>query len=397
MNDKTMEKEKAPGAVFLVGGAVRDACLNLEVKDRDWVVVGATSQDMEAAGFLQVGKDFPVFLSPKTKEEYALARTERKNGTGYRGFEVSHHSQVTLSEDLERRDLTINAMALPLEYVSDSGLANGFEAHIIDPFGGRKDLEDGILRHTSMAFQEDPVRVLRVARLMARMPRFEIEESTLVLMRNMVKGGELDALVKERLWKEWSRGMMEQAPHRMLNTLRECGAMDVLVPELGSILPDSKYKGVLNALSVAVKNKWGLGVRMACLNLTDVTQHFVVPAEVLEICAEVMPVQPLDASAEEVFDTLERLDVWRRPSKFEGWIRFQRCMGESFEPEKWQKAFEVVTKLQTSTEMSNGVSFAEQMKREGVSGKEFGFRLRMARLDALRESEKRKAIRKPKR
>jgi tRNA nucleotidyltransferase (CCA-adding enzyme) len=205
---------------YVVGGAVRDALLGLPQSDRDWVVVGATPQQMLDAGFKPVGRDFPVFLHPRTGEEYALARTERKSGPGYHGFTVHAAPGVTLEEDLARRDLTINAMAR-----DDDGT-------LIDPFGGARDLRDGVLRHVSPAFVEDPVRLLRLARLAARFHRFTVAPQTAALLRAMVQAGEVDALVPERVWQELSRGLMEARPSRMFELLRECGALARLLPEV---------------------------------------------------------------------------------------------------------------------------------------------------------------------
>lgn len=194
--------------------------LGIAGADRDWVVVGSTPEAMVARGFTPVGKDFPVFLHPHTHEEHALARTERKTAPGYKGFVVHASPEVTLEEDLARRDLTINAMAQ-----ADDG-------HLIDPFGGQQDLQHKVLRHVTDAFREDPVRILRVARLAARFPDFSVAPSTMALMQDMVQAGEVDALVSERVWQELAKGLMASMPSRMLNVLRESGAMSVLLPEV---------------------------------------------------------------------------------------------------------------------------------------------------------------------
>ncbi len=204
----------------MVGGAVRDALLGLPVNDHDWVVVGATPEAMTAAGYLPVGRDFPVFLHPETREEYALARTERKSGRGYQGFVVHADPDVTLEQDLARRDLTINAIA------KDSHGA------LIDPYNGQADLKRRVLRHVTDAFREDPVRILRVARFAARFDDFSLAPETLDLMRAMVEDGEADALVAERVWQEIARGLMEKKPSRMFEMLRECGALKRLLPEV---------------------------------------------------------------------------------------------------------------------------------------------------------------------
>jgi tRNA nucleotidyltransferase (CCA-adding enzyme) len=206
--------------IYAVGGCVRDQLLGVPVTDRDWVVVGATPAEMVATGFRPVGKDFPVFLHPQTQEEYALARTERKTAPGYHGFVFHAEPDVTLADDLARRDLTINAMA-----IDEAGL-------LIDPFGGRADLDAKVLRHVGPAFAEDPVRILRVTRFAARFGQFRIAEETMRLMRSMVEAGEADALVPERVWQELARGLMESRPARMFETLRACGALARLLPEI---------------------------------------------------------------------------------------------------------------------------------------------------------------------
>lgn len=208
---------------YIVGGAVRDELLGLPVQDRDWVVVGATPEQMAARGFRPVGKDFPVFLHPQTQEEYALARTERKTAPGYRGFVFHTSPEVTLEEDLVRRDLTINA------------IARAEDGRLTDPFGGQADIRAKVLRHVSDAFAEDPVRILRVARFAARFPEFRVAPATFELMRKMVDEGEVDALVPERVWQEVARGLMEQKPSRMLEVLRDCGALARIMPELDKL------------------------------------------------------------------------------------------------------------------------------------------------------------------
>jgi len=208
---------------YVVGGAVRDALLGRAVHDRDWVVVGSSPQAMLDAGFVAVGKDFPVFLHPHTHEEYALARTERKTAPGYHGFAVHAAPDVTLEQDLQRRDLTINAMA------------QDADGHVLDPYGGQDDLQQRVLRHVGPAFAEDPVRILRLARFAARLTDFSVAPETLHLMQQMVASGEVDALVPERVWQELSRGLMEARPSRMLQVLRDCGALARLWPELDAL------------------------------------------------------------------------------------------------------------------------------------------------------------------
>ncbi|MDD5363942.1 MAG: multifunctional CCA addition/repair protein [Gallionellaceae bacterium] len=209
--------------VYVVGGAVRDGLLGLPVQDHDYVVVGATPEEMTRLGFQPVGKDFPVFLHPHSHEEYALARTERKTARGYKGFQVYSAPDVSLEEDLIRRDLTVNAMA------------QAVDGRIIDPHGGQADLAAKVLRHVSPAFAEDPVRILRLARFAARFAEFTLAPETLDLMRAMVADGEVDALVPERVWQELARGLMEAKPSRMLSVLRDCGALARLMPEVDAL------------------------------------------------------------------------------------------------------------------------------------------------------------------
>jgi tRNA nucleotidyltransferase (CCA-adding enzyme) len=215
--------------IYAVGGAIRDELLGAPVSDRDYVVVGATPEQMIAQGYRPVGKDFPVFLHPDTQEEYALARTERKTAAGYHGFQFFYAPDVTLEEDLARRDLTINAMA---REVRPDGELTG---PVIDPFNGQADLKARLFRHVGDAFVEDPVRILRVARFAARFHDFTVAPETLALMQKMVAAGEVDALVPERVWQEVSRGLMERKPSRMFGVLRECGALARVLPEIDGL------------------------------------------------------------------------------------------------------------------------------------------------------------------
>ena len=253
--------------IYMVGGAVRDRLLQRPVHDTDWVVVGASPEDMTARGFMPVGRDFPVFLHPETHEEYALARTERKSGRGYRGFVVHTAPDVTLEEDLARRDLTINAIAAPAGWTGAED--------VFDPYHGQADLQAKVLRHVTEAFREDPVRILRVARFAARFTDFHVAPETLQLMREMVDAGEADHLVPERVWQEISRGLMEAQPSRMFEVLRACGALRVLLPELDRLwgVPqraeyhpevDSGVHAML-VLDMAAQLQSPLSVRFACL------------------------------------------------------------------------------------------------------------------------------------
>jgi tRNA nucleotidyltransferase (CCA-adding enzyme) len=265
--------------VYLVGGAVRDRLLGRAVSERDWVVVGASPAELERAGFLPVGRDFPVFLHPETKEEHALARLERKIGPGYRGFTTEFSPSVTLEDDLKRRDLTINAMA------EDAG------GQVIDPYGGLRDLDARLLRHVSPAFSEDPVRILRVARFAARYAPmgFRVAEETMELMRRMVADGEAAALVAERVWAETEKALGEPRPDVFVEVLRECGALKVVYPELDALFgvpqPEKWHPEVdtgvhqLLALRAAVNLGGSVAVRFAVL-MHDLGKG-VTPAEVL--------------------------------------------------------------------------------------------------------------------
>ena len=248
--------------VYAVGGSVRDQLLGLDVRDQDFVVVGSTPEEMERLGFRPVGQDFPVFLHPETREEYALARTERKSGHGYRGFVVHASADVTLEQDLERRDLTINA------------IARDNEGNIIDPFNGVTDLRDGVLRHVGPAFVEDPVRVLRTARFAARFG-FDLADETRALMRQMVAEGEVDHLVAERVWQELAKGLMEARPSRMFEVLRDCGALARVLPEVDALFgvpqPQQYHPEIdtgvhtMLVIDFAAKQNYPLAVRFAAL------------------------------------------------------------------------------------------------------------------------------------
>ncbi|MGY1490214.1 multifunctional CCA addition/repair protein [Methylobacillus pratensis] len=262
---------------YTVGGAVRDRLLGLPVKDRDHVVVGSTPEAMVKLGYRPVGKDFPVFLHPETHEEYALARTERKTGKGYKGFQVYADPEVTLEQDLARRDLTINA------------IAEDEHGQLIDPYHGVADLDAKLLRHVSPAFSEDPVRILRAARFAARFTEFTVAEETMTLMRDMVEDGEVDALVPERVWQELAKGLMEQQPSRMFDVLRACGALKRLLPEVDRLFgvpQTAKYHPeidtgihVMLVIDYAARAGFSLPVRFAAL--THDLGKGTTPADIL--------------------------------------------------------------------------------------------------------------------
>lgn len=258
--------------VYVVGGAVRDALMGLPVNDRDCVVVGSTPEAMTAQGYVPVGKDFPVFLHPQSREEFALARTERKTARGYKGFAVQAAPDVTLEEDLARRDLTLNAMAVP-EALAHASVSD-WERHIVDPYGGQADLRAKVLRHVTGAFAEDPVRILRLARFAARFPDFSVAPDTMALMRQMVEDGEVDHLVPERVWQELAKGLMAEKPSRMFEVLRSCGALQVLLPELDRL--------------------WGVPQRADYHPEVDTGAHMVL---VLDMCAQLQTPLPVRVAA----------------------------------------------------------------------------------------------------
>ena len=342
--------------IYMVGGAVRDRLLGLPVQDHDWVVVGATPEQMVAQGYLPVGKDFPVFLHPDSREEYALARTERKSGRGYKGFTVFTSPDVTLEEDLARRDLTINSIAACADWTSAGGKL-GSKVDLIDPFGGQRDLQAKVLRHVTDAFREDPVRILRLARFAARFHDFSIAPETMALLREMVADGEADHLVPERVWQELSRGLMEAHPARMFDVLRECGALAVVLPELNRLwgVPQrAEYHPevdtgvhVMMVLQMAARLNASLPVRWACLMhdlgkgttpadvlprhigheqrssklLRTVGQRLRVPTDCTEL-ADVVAREhgnihrSGDLNAAALVRLLERCDAFRKPARF---------------------------------------------------------------------------------
>jgi tRNA nucleotidyltransferase (CCA-adding enzyme) len=302
--------------IYVVGGAVRDELLGLPVKDRDYVVVGATPEEMVKQGYKPVGKDFPVFLHPQTHEEYALARTERKTARGYHGFEFHAAPDVTLEQDLARRDLTINAIAK-----DEAG-------RVVDPHRGVNDLKAGVLRHVSPAFAEDPVRILRVARFAARYG-FRVTEETFKLMRKMAESGEADALVPERVWQEIARGLMEAKPSRMFEVLRECGALARVMPEVDALWADpDAAESAMRAVDDAARAGATLPARFATLARALVPLAAESLASRLKLPADCRDLALLAArhantvldgaelDAESMLDLFNTVDAWRRPERF---------------------------------------------------------------------------------
>ena len=316
---------------YAVGGAVRDELLGLPIVDRDHVVVGSTPEEMESLGYKPVGKDFPVFLHSQTREEYALARTERKVARGYKGFKIHAAPDVTLEQDLERRDLTINAMAR-----DEAG-------RLVDPFGGAADLERGLLRHVSSAFVEDPVRILRVARFAARFG-FAVAPETMALMRSMVENGEADALVPERIWQEFCRGLMEGDPALMFPVLAQSGLLAKLLPELklefdhGRPANDAA-RVLVRSLQCAASERLDLAPRFALVAVRAgsaeaaraVSERLKAPGDCrdLALLAErhVATIKRAAAlSVSELLELLERCDPFRRPERFDGLLALTECL-----------------------------------------------------------------------
>ena len=362
---------------YLVGGAVRDELLGLPVKDRDWVVTGATPDDMLQQGFKQVGADFPVFLHPGTREEYALARTERKQGRGYHGFTVYSAPDVTLEDDLRRRDLTINAMA------------KSTEGDIVDPFHGRRDLKDRKLRHVSEAFAEDPLRILRTARFAARLHPlgFTVAEPTMALMRQMVDEGEVNHLVPERVWQEIQRALHEKAPDTFFEVLRECGALTILIPELA---PQAVFKAAMSALRCTRESTNETSTRFAALlsplSADDARQRaeqLKAPNDcqhLARLTTELMPkIRAMTVhSAECLLSILDAADVWRRAERFSNLIAALECALPETEMNK-------LAWLQSAQNAATGVQ-AKTLMEQGFRGKELGEAIhneRLRRISAL--------------
>lgn len=404
--------------VFKVGGAVRDQLLGLPVNDTDWVVVGATPEQMTARGFVPVGRDFPVFLHPQTHEEYALARTERKNGMGYRGFVVHTAADVTLEEDLARRDLTINAIAAPADWTKTNEL--------FDPYNGQQDLRDKVLRHVTEAFREDPVRILRLARFAARFTDFSVAPETMDLMHEMVAAGEVDALVPERIWQEISRGLMEEQPSRMFNILRDCGALARLLPELDRLwgVPQrAEYHpevdtGVhaMMVLDMSARLQAPLPVRFACLChdfgkgttpadvlprhidherrsvslLLQVCERWRVPNDCKEL-AEVVAREhgnihrSGDLKPAALLRLLERCDAVRKPERFEQALQACECDARGrlgFEESAYPQRQRLSDALQAALAVETG-PVAQAAAKSGLKGKAIGDAVSKAREQAI--------------
>ena len=404
--------------IYQVGGAVRDALLGLPVHDRDWVVVGAAPQELIALGYLPVGKDFPVFLHPQSREEYALARTERKTAPGYHGFAVHAAPGVTLEEDLARRDLTINAIA------QDEG------GQIIDPHGGRRDLQARLLRHVTPAFAEDPVRILRVARFAARFTDFSVAPETTALMCQMVDSGEVDHLVPERVWQELSSALMQPRPSRFFDVMRSCGALARLLPEVDRLwgVPQTPehhpeiYTGVhlMMVLDQAALMNQPLPVRFACLAhdlgkgttpadmlprhlgheergarlLRGLCDRLRVPTECRELADVVTREhgnihQSLGLGAAATVRLLERCDAFRKPQRFEDILLACLCDARG-RLGRQDSGYPQRERLQRALRCAQSVPSAQiaaDGQAQGLTGPRIGDLLRQARTEAVAQIE----------
>ena len=400
--------------VYKVGGAVRDALLGLPVQDNDWVVVGATPEQMIDAGYLPVGRDFPVFLHPRTREEYALARTERKTARGYHGFSFVTAPDVTLEQDLARRDLTINAIA-----EDERGL-------LIDPYGGQRDLGQRVLRHVSEAFVEDPVRILRLARFAARFADFRVAAETMALMRHMVADGEVDHLVPERVWQELARGLMEQRPSRLFEVLRECGALARLLPEvdcLWGVPQRPEYHpevdtGVhlMMVLDQCAQARAPLPVRFACLChdlgkgttpadvlprhhghearsvelLQGVSERLRVPSDCRELAEVVAREHGNVHRSEELGPAatvrlLERCDAFRKPKRFDEVLLACECDARGrlgLEGRPYPQRERLLRALATVQRVSTA-EVAREAQQRGFTGEKIAQAIHQARVRAL--------------
>ena len=425
--------------IFSVGGAIRDALLHQPVKDKDWVVVGATPTQMTQLGYQTVGKDFPVFLHPQTREEYALARTERKTAPGYKGFVVHASPEVTLDEDLARRDLTINAMALPEAHSGMLAQALGqhheqdnaafeqvFSAHGIDPYGGLNDLQSKTLRHVTPAFREDPVRILRVARFAARFPEFNIAPETQVLMQDMVDAGEVAHLVPERVWQELAKGLMTAKPSRMFEVLKSCGALKVLLPEVNALwgVPQrAEYHPEIDTgvhlmmvLDMSAQLNASLPVRVACLLhdlgkgttpqaewprhigheqrsaklLKQVCERLRIPVECKELSDVVAREhgnihRSHDLNAPALMRLLERCDAIRKPERWSDILLACECDARGrlgFENKVYAPAHRLREVLRAALSVVTS-DIAAEAQKQGLSGPAVGEKIHEARVRAI--------------
>lgn len=358
---------------YIVGGAVRDGLLGLPCGDRDWVVVGSTPEELQRRGFLPVGSDFPVFLHPQTKEEFALARTERKSGRGYKGFTFYTGLDVTLEQDLARRDLTINAMA----QLPDGG--------IIDPYGGQQDLRDKVLRHVGEAFEEDPVRILRLARFAARFTEFTVAVETMALCRKMVALGEVDHLVPERMWQEISRGLNSEKPSRLFSVLQDSHALSVIMPDyvfddaLGHQLdharlaldPSLPAMYALAMYRTDDRRKLAEGLRAT----SECAQWAELLPTILQALAATHPLSG-DQKAQALLELIERADGLRRPERLQALLTLGAwLLGKA--PDCWTQALDAARSVDAG-------AIARPLASQGSQA--IASAVRQARFDAVRQT-----------
>lgn len=416
--------------LYLVGGALRDFLLHRPVSDQDWVVVGAVPQQMLDLGFLPVGKDFPVFLHPQTRQEYALARTERKTNLGYKGFAVYAHPDVTLEEDLARRDLTINAMAIAQQHLPlVAKNYHPIQSFIVDPFNGQLDLQNKVLRHVGPAFVEDPVRILRLARFAARYDDFTVATSTMQLMQEMVQKGEVNALVAERVWQEFSKGLTEAKPSKMMQVLHDCGALKILIPQWDCLWQNQQHLALALAIidraalpnqhsnNGLIKNELSVYFSCFCLAtlLTDwqparsketiqntsteqlnqiknIGNTLKVPVDCKDLAIitarefnSLLAVRFLNTN--DILDLLERLDAFRKPQRFQNVLTsvdviFKQLFAFNYSTTfDWgmntlEQAFEICTQVDT-------LKVAEQAMASGLTGLQIGLEIKKVRQKSL--------------
>lgn len=416
--------------LYLVGGALRDFLLHRPVSDQDWVVVGATPQQMLDLGFLPVGKDFPVFLHPQTRQEYALARTERKTNLGYKGFAVYAHPDVTLEEDLARRDLTINAMAIAQQHLPlVAKNYHPIQSFIVDPFNGQLDLQNKVLRHVGPAFVEDPVRILRLARFAARYDDFTVATSTMQLMQEMVQKGEVNALVAERVWQEFSKGLTEAKPSKMMQVLHDCGALKILIPQWNDLWQNRKQLdlalAIIDQAAMPYQHptksllKPELSVNFCCFCLAtlirvwqaassketiqpttteqinqikNIANKLKVPVDCKDLAIitarefnSLLAVRFLNTN--DILDLLERLDAFRKPQRFQNVLTsvdviFKQLFAFNYSTTfDWgmntlEQAFEICTQVDT-------LKVAEQAMASGLTGLQIGLEIKKVRQKSL--------------
>ena len=345
--------------VYLVGGAVRDSLLNMPIYEKDWVVVGATKEELIEKGYKQVGKDFPVFLHPETKEEYALARKERKTGSGHKAFSFEFDKNISLEEDLERRDITINA------------IAQDNEGSFIDPFNGQEDLKNKIIRRVSDAFKEDPLRVLRVARFAAKLNRrgFKIDEDTMIEIQKIIDSGELTTLSRERIWMETHKALTTDNPEVYFKLIEECGA-------LSQICPVSQLN--TSYLSKVIKTQTDPSTRWACLVasnalLKDINNSFNVPKEykeTSEICSLIIAFKKLDSiNAKDIIELADKTDIYRKEDRFLKAEKISNfCIdNNSNQNLNWDEIVKLINDVKASSDLKEGKLIAEKLKEDRLN------------------------------